>query len=96
MSNMSYCRFRNTDKDLADCEDALEALYNSDGKLSEEELAAAQSLIERCARIVFNFMEAANRDVDRSLADIVDDMTGLTNFVGEDLADLNDEAEDTE
>jgi len=30
MSNMSYCRFQNTDKDLSDCAEALEGLLGTD------------------------------------------------------------------
>lgn len=38
MSNMSYCRFRNTSSDLADC---LEALQYGEADLSSEERSAA-------------------------------------------------------
>lgn len=47
MSNMSYCRFENTYRDLEDCLDAL-----IDGKeLSESEQRHKQWLIELCCRI---------------------------------------------
>lgn len=49
MSNMSYCRFRNTLNDLLDCEDALEAFVSED--LSEEEEVAKWRLIKTCTRI---------------------------------------------
>ena len=54
MSNMSYCRFRNTDRDLSDCQDALEELFNDPAAepLSREELVAAKRLVERCLEIV--------------------------------------------
>ena len=42
MSNMSYCRFRNTRNDLSDC---LEALRDND-ELSEEEAKAARWMFE--------------------------------------------------
>jgi hypothetical protein len=54
MSNMSYCRFENTAKDLEDCYDHLE------DKLSESEEKAKQRLLELCLLIVqdyFNFEE---------------------------------------
>jgi hypothetical protein len=95
MTNMSYCRFRNTDRDLSDCEDALEALYHGEGKLPPEEFDAAVRLIERCAAIVYAFAEAAGLDTARSLDDLVEDMGGPTEvFVNQELALLNDGAEE--
>lgn len=57
MSNMSYCRFRNTVNDLRDCADALEAVLScdiedGDGALSDDELDAAKRLVAMCARVV--------------------------------------------
>lgn len=46
MSNMSYCRFRNTLADLRDCAEHL----NESLDLEEEEKARAK-LIELCRRI---------------------------------------------
>lgn len=46
MSNMSYCRFRNTLLDLQDCE---EHLYDED--LSPEEEKARKKLIVLCSNI---------------------------------------------
>lgn len=48
MSNMSYCRFRNTLTDLRDCQDAL---WDDVGELSLEEKRAAKRLIEICQEI---------------------------------------------
>jgi len=45
MGNMSYCRFRNTARDLQDCYD------NLDNDLSEEEKQARERLIELCKDI---------------------------------------------
>jgi hypothetical protein len=47
MSNMSYCRFRNTLSDLQDCVD-----YMDDDDLSPEEAQARKCLVEVCAEIV--------------------------------------------
>lgn len=59
MSNMSYCRFRNTDKDLSDCEDALQEMANDPGRepLDGEELEAAKRLVTRCFMIAQLVME---------------------------------------
>ncbi len=47
MSNMSYCRFRNTLQDLRDC---LENIHSDD--LSEDEFKARKHLIGICQLIV--------------------------------------------
>lgn len=68
MSNMSYCRFRNTQADLDDCKDALDAMmYEGEAALSPEELAAAKSLVETCAQILMNVAEATQIDSDEIL-----------------------------
>ena len=46
MSNMSYCRFENTYRDLRDCYE------NMEGKLSNDEAAYRQKLIKLCAEIL--------------------------------------------
>ena len=47
MSNMSYCRFENTLKDLRDCQENI-----GEGDLSEDEKRARKKLIEVCKQIV--------------------------------------------
>lgn len=47
MSNMSYCRFRNTLGDLRDCRDWLSE-HEPTKNLSSEELAAFERLIKLC------------------------------------------------
>ena len=47
MTNMSYCRFRNTARDLNDC---VENIH--DEALSEEEKRARIRLIKMCREIV--------------------------------------------
>lgn len=60
MSNMSYCRFENTSRDLRDCRDALQELFNGEGSpLSQEEKRFAKSLIEDCASILSDLCEFA-------------------------------------
>ncbi len=52
MSNMSYCRFRNTLIDLRDCADTLEDINGEgDHNLSTEERRAALALLEICSLI---------------------------------------------
>ena len=71
MSNMSYCRFRNTVRDLDDCQHALEALFDPHGEydpedfaeLSQEEQAAAARLVRRCAEIVRLVGEAGGLEI---------------------------------
>ena len=74
MSNMSYCRFRNTLSDLADCQEYLESLLAGDteyGALSREELNAAVELVETCGYIVQLVAEAAESS-EEDAVDTVD------------------------
>jgi len=48
MSNMSYCRFRNTLIDLQDCFEHWEELDEED----EEEMRAREELLQLCRDIV--------------------------------------------
>lgn len=50
MSNMSYCRFRNTLNDLEDCVYALEDTNLED--LSQEELWAAKRMRHLCKEYI--------------------------------------------
>ena len=49
MSNMSYCRFQNTLRDLEDCRCHLNIPNDS---LSDEEAAARKALLELCIDIL--------------------------------------------
>lgn len=69
MSNMSYCRFRNTRNDLNDC---LEALRNGE-ELSEEEARACKWMFEEI--IDFLLEEGIIEDEDKQLGN------RLTEFV---------------
>lgn len=65
MSNMTHCRFRNTSKDLVDCQEALEDLIVGDGQpLSREEFDAAMKLICTCIDIVEVVADAGGVEVD--------------------------------
>lgn len=50
MSNMSYCRFRNTLEDLHECYENMD-----DDDISEDEAEARKRLIRLCATIVNTF-----------------------------------------
>lgn len=50
MSNMSYCRFQNTVKDLQDCYDNLFEIDN----LSKEEEKAREKLIALCHNVAWD------------------------------------------
>lgn len=55
MSNMSYCRFHNTNIDLIDCENELSEMIEepwTGQQLSDDELRAARHLVGRCLNIV--------------------------------------------
>lgn len=69
MSNMSYCRMENTNRDLSDCEMALEGLFTCDlheGRwdLSESERRCAAYLIDTCKKIVEMVADRAGIEID--------------------------------
>jgi hypothetical protein len=51
MSNMSYCRFRNTLEDLQDCEENM----GETDELSDEETYARKRLIALCKQIADDY-----------------------------------------
>lgn len=58
MANMSYCRFRNTKLDLADCIYGLEELIDcEEEQLSPEEQAAADRMYELCQEYMERYEE---------------------------------------
>ena len=57
MSNMSYCRFRNTLQSLTDCRDALDEIGGNLAELSKDEAKAADALIRVCQHIAAGFDE---------------------------------------
>ena len=70
MSNMSYCRFHNTDLDLRDCENELSEMIETprgEQALSDDELRAAKSLAVRCFSIVRMLVENAGLELNAEL-----------------------------
>lgn len=57
MSNMGYCKFRNTLLDLQDCTYTLYDLGGNISDLDEEEQTAARALIRLCCEIADSFGE---------------------------------------
>lgn len=57
MSNMSYCRFRNTLEDLRDCYDNMD-----DNDLSDEERAARRRLIKLARQIADIYGDELERE----------------------------------
>jgi len=58
MGNMSYCRFRNTLKDLQDCYDNWEAPERSGADYTDDnETNARHKILELCKRIVADYEE---------------------------------------
>ena len=52
MSNMCYCRFENTSRDLQDCIEAIQKHYEECTDLSRYELRALSDLLEQAEEII--------------------------------------------
>lgn len=63
MGNMSYCRFRNTLRDLYDCYNALVRNEPDPEDDDDDELRAAKRLYEVCKEIVRE-VEAGNTVIE--------------------------------
>lgn len=63
MANMSYCRFRNTLRDLIDCLSAIQEIVDNDGvnkygeKLDLEERRAASNMYDVCQDFISLYEE---------------------------------------
>lgn len=78
MSNMSYCRFENTLRDLVDCHGALEELLTGESKpLSDSELRCAIALVEQCKETLSLIADEQALDLDNELdgLDVKDALT---------------------
>ena len=60
MSNMSYCRFRNTLYDLQDCTNAIESGELTDEGIDSSELSALMEMRDLCDYFVENLSEEIN------------------------------------
>ena len=57
MSNMSYCRFRNTLYDLQDCTNAIESGELTDEGIDSSELSALMEMRDLCEYFIGNLSE---------------------------------------
>ena len=65
MSNMSYCKFRNTERDFDDCVSTLEAMLHADAApLDADELSAAKDMIGRALDLVVILASRAGCELD--------------------------------
>ena len=62
--NMSYCRFRNTLSDLADCVSALDSIINEGEQVSQVEWIKAQKMRALCERFLDLMDEADNEAIN--------------------------------
>ena len=69
MSNMSYCRFRNTLADLRDCYDNMNDIDLSEESDGNDEIAARQRLIDLCCDIALAYGD----EIGRELQEVDDD-----------------------
>lgn len=69
MANMSYCRFRNTMIDLADCVYTLENIRNGEeeplSSLSSGEYSASKMIYDLCQEYIQLFEELQEEDAER-------------------------------
>lgn len=96
MSNMSYCRFENTNADLADCLDALLEMTENkrkEDKLGREELRAAKALAAKCLEIIDVLIEHAGKDIDDVEAIHLEE---AIESINDECVETDDEDEDDE
>lgn len=88
MANMSYCRFRNTLADLADCKDALEELLSGGDieQVSDEERRARVDLVEMCFDVVELFRAEGVEDDANDLQQEI--QSAIANVEDENVARL--------
>ena len=86
MSNMSYCKFQNTLRDLRDCRYTLKDFVDRDSVevLSDDELEAANDLILECTNIVQMISEVS----EFSIEDVVESSSAQKQIV-EKISELN-------
>ena len=101
MSNMSYCRFENTVRDLNDCLEALRRVASGEEFLSKEELAKAKELVQICSEFVMDIVEQSGieDDLQESISmgcfeDVINDTLDTINDDAKEMVEDEDEDED--
>jgi len=75
MSNMSYCRFKNTLEDFRVCAKVYEELFNSDEVLSADELRVAQLLAVEVLELAKILKEQCGTEcIDEAITDIEEEI----------------------
>lgn len=72
MSNMSYCRFENTGRDLADCEEALSEMIDNPQEcepVNRYEMEAAPRLFDSAANILSMLADVLGASITLTDAD---------------------------
>lgn len=64
MANMSYCRFRNTTEDLADCVMALDGVAYDGDSITEDEWRCAKRMKEWCESFIDIFDDIEEEDIN--------------------------------
>ena len=64
MANMSYCRFKNTLRDLVDCVNSLEAVVYEGESISESEWEYAKRMKEWCERFIDAIENCDEEDIN--------------------------------
>lgn len=62
MSNMSYCKFRNTYNDLSNCAEKWDEI--PDEEMNKKELTARKKLINACCDIALDFGPEIEREFE--------------------------------
>lgn len=64
MANMSYCRFVNTNSDLADCTKALESVAYDEESISQSEWYHAKAMKVWCERYLEIFEDIEDNEIE--------------------------------
>lgn len=64
MANMSYCRFENTLRDLADCVNALDGVVYDEESISESEWEYAKRMRVWCEKFIDIFDDVDEEEVN--------------------------------
>ena len=72
MSNMSYCRFQNTNRDLSDCSEALGNFLYGDEEIDQGERKYAALLLSKAVDMLSNLANFENKSVGNFVTEAYD------------------------